>query len=277
MPDPVQATKTTQVEIVSRAQVEDESKLTAPVLEAAGRMVVETEEHKTGAIALLQRIAQARQRVDAIFDPAIRSAHRAHKDMIEAKRTVDGPLYEADQKLRRMVANYEVVDQQRRERELQRKATEERRRLEQEKIRQAEALRKQREEEEAEALRQAEELAAQGRQEEADKVLSDGAEKAVELHKQEQAVEAAPVVVTAPTQVEPKKTAGAAIKTTWKAEVFDIVLLCKHIVDNPGARNLVEPNMTALNGMARSLKEGFSMPGVRAVSDKQVALTPKKS
>lgn len=76
------------------------------------------------------------------------------------------------------------------------------------------------------------------------------------------------VAVVVPTSTP--QMAGISYRETWGAEVTDIKALCEHVVKT-GQTNLVEPNMTALNGLARSLKDTLRIPGVRAVKSRSVA------
>jgi hypothetical protein len=57
---------------------------------------------------------------------------------------------------------------------------------------------------------------------------------------------------------------------TYSAACFDLELLCAEIVAGRQAVILVVPNQTALNGMARSLKEAFSVPGCKVVKTSNV-------
>ncbi len=77
--------------------------------------------------------------------------------------------------------------------------------------------------------------------------------------------------VTAPTiAATPPPPAGVHTRTTWHAEVVDLPALAKACAESGELIHLIEPNMTALNAMARSLKEGFATPGVRAVSEQDI-------
>lgn len=126
---------------------------------------------------------------------------------------------------------------------------------EQERIRKAEEARIQ-----AEARRQAEEatLAAAIAAEEAGETEEAAAIIDEPVH--------VPVITVAKTV--PSAGVGGAIKEIWSAEVVDFIKLLEAIVTGKASIGLVEPNQTALNGMARSLKANMQIPGVRAVSRK---------
>ncbi len=77
--------------------------------------------------------------------------------------------------------------------------------------------------------------------------------------------------VAAPTVAVPTPPpSGVHTRTTWHAEVVDLAPLAKACAESGELLHLIEPNMTALNSMARTLKEGFSIPGVKAVAEQGV-------
>jgi hypothetical protein len=72
----------------------------------------------------------------------------------------------------------------------------------------------------------------------------------------------APVVIATPNLAE---VAGASQRTTWSARVDNLLALVKYVAANPDSINLVQANETALNGLARALKENMRVPGVRSI------------
>jgi antitoxin component of RelBE/YafQ-DinJ toxin-antitoxin module len=52
-----------------------------------------------------------------------------------------------------------------------------------------------------------------------------------------------------------------------KMELVDKMLLLKAIVEGSVPIELVEPNQSALNAQARSLKSGFSVPGCKLIEE----------
>lgn len=77
--------------------------------------------------------------------------------------------------------------------------------------------------------------------------------------------------VQAPTVAAAEAPTGAVhVRTTWHAEVTDLAALAKACLSEQPIE-LIEPNMAALNSLARSLKEELSIPGVKAVSEEGVA------
>jgi hypothetical protein len=89
-----------------------------------------------------------------------------------------------------------------------------------------------------------------------------------------EALEATAEQVTAAEAAEPTKVAGVHTVTTWSAEVTDIQALIQACADGktPGGPRLVEPNMPALNALAREFKDKLDIPGVRAVSTTSTAV-----
>lgn len=75
-----------------------------------------------------------------------------------------------------------------------------------------------------------------------------------------------PVIIIPNTT--PKAGISGAIRELWSAEVYDLPALLQAIVSGKASMGLIEPNMTALNGMARALHENMIIPGVSAVSRK---------
>ena len=77
--------------------------------------------------------------------------------------------------------------------------------------------------------------------------------------------------VTAPTVEAPAMPTGAVhIRTTWSAEVVDLAGLVKACAEGKAPLNLLVPDMPALNALARTQKERFDIPGVKAVAEQGV-------
>ena len=81
-----------------------------------------------------------------------------------------------------------------------------------------------------------------------------------------------PVPQVAPTY---QRQAGISTRQQWKAEVTDLKALCLAIGQGKCSEKLVEPNMAALNGLARIEKSTLRVPGVRAVMDTGIAVRSK--
>ena len=95
---------------------------------------------------------------------------------------------------------------------------------------------------------------------------------------QEAAIVADTVVEAAEKKVEkaaaPAKVAttrgresSVIITKTWRAEVVDLLELAKAVADGKLPTHVLDPNMTALNDMARELKDEGTVNGVRIFQD----------
>jgi hypothetical protein len=138
--------------------------------------------------------------------------------------------------------------------------------LEQARIREAEERRLQekadRERREAEA--RAEEL----RQKAAD-CPTEGRAAYLEGLAEEQELKAA--VIVAPTLAPAAKVEGVSMRDCWTAEVTDIRALCQAVCEGRIDAQALLPNMPYLSGLAKALKQGMRIPGVRAVNNPVVA------
>ena len=74
----------------------------------------------------------------------------------------------------------------------------------------------------------------------------------------------APAPVAHPTY---EKAQGISTREVWSARIDSIVELCKAIAEGRASAELVLPNTTALNGMARAMRSTMNVPGVTAVCD----------
>jgi hypothetical protein len=71
--------------------------------------------------------------------------------------------------------------------------------------------------------------------------------------------------------VEKPSVSGVATRTTWRAEVVDMLELVKACAEGRQPLSLLEPNMVILNAQARALKRELTIPGVRAVAEEGIA------
>lgn len=201
-------------------------------------IVVECETTHGAALGWLKKIAEATRRVEALFAPAKKAAHAAHKAIVAAEAELLSPLAEARATLTRAVGVYEA-DQWR-------IADEERRRLE--------SVARQREEERRLM----------------DAVAADQAgDAALAAEIMDEAPAPSPIV-----RVEPRvaKVSGVASVERWHAEVADKAALVAYVAAHPEWLSLVEPNAAGLNALARSQRGELRIPGVRAVSERSVSV-----
>lgn len=72
----------------------------------------------------------------------------------------------------------------------------------------------------------------------------------------------------------PPKVEGSQIRHLWSAEVDDLKALLAFVVANPHMLHLVQPNQSALDSLARSMKDsGITIPGVTFVRTDSVAIS----
>jgi len=195
------------------------------------------------AASLLKGIKALRQRIADTFNPHIDRAHKAHKALVQEKATAEAPLTEAEAIVKRSLVTYQT--------EQDRKAREEARRIEEENRR-------------AEETRRLEEAAA------LERVASDTGDESMRATAYE--VMDAPIAVTAaPVQRATPKVAGISYRDTYSARVTNPAKLIAFVARNPQFANLLTPNQTALNQLARAQKEMLQIDGVEVVKERVAA------
>lgn len=93
----------------------------------------------------------------------------------------------------------------------------------------------------------------------AEQVETTGAEVAAQMDF------AAQVMVPAPASEAPRLASGISTRSTWKAEVTDMLALVKFVAENPDWIGLLSANQSALNAAARAQKSALKIGGVKAV------------
>ena len=200
----------------------------------AEALVIASDDDCLSAIGYEKRLSALLKQIDEIYDKNIKNAHATWKGLIADKQSYYDPV----ESLKRYIKAKRIAYND-----------------EQERIRKEQEIKLQ-----AEARRIAEEQAlaaaiaaeAEGQTEEAEAIINEP------IH--------APVVTLQKTT--PSAGVSGAIKELWSAEVYDLHALLLAIVEGKASIGLIDPNMTALNGMARSLNENMNLPGVKAVSRK---------
>lgn len=197
-----------------------------------------------GAAAdFLKGVKALRDEIAETFDQHIKRAHESHKALLKEKQDAEAPLAQAERIVKDALVAYD---------------------REQERIRREEEQRRQdelRRQEEERRLLEAIEL------EEAARETGN-----TEFQEQADALIDAPVMV--PTVAVPPttpKVSGISYRETWSARVTNLAALVKFVAANPQFTNLLQPNQTALNTQARSLKAHMQIPGVEAVCTRDVA------
>jgi hypothetical protein len=173
----------------------------------------------------LTAIGALMKEADAVFDPVIKAAHKAHTAAIAAKRSVTRPLDEAKRIIKAKVLKHQ----------------EEERRLAAEEAARLQAIADSKDEEK----RLAEAIAAEGR---------DQPELAEAL------ISEKPTVIM---PAAPAKVAGFTPTKRWKAEVTDLLALVQFVAANPEYLHLVKGDTTQINRTALPMREKCEIPGVR--------------
>lgn len=204
---------------------------------------ITTTEAYQSAAEMLLGIKALRKKVDEAHDPNISRWNKGHKDAIADKAKDALPLSEAERIIKDGMRAYDD---------------------EQERLRLAEERR----------------LAEEARQREEDRRLAEAAALEREghatndpelLYEANELIERpvlAPVVSIARST---PKVAGIVYRETWKAECSDVKLLIAAAAKDPRWASLLQPNVTAINQMARALKSEFDVPGIRVWQHKDVA------
>jgi hypothetical protein len=212
---------------------------TQTILERAHAIEIRDQATYEAAVELGRAIKDLRTEAEAHHRPVIQAALEAHRKALEAYRRIDEPLKAAEAEIKRRIAAW-TAEQERLRIEAERRAREEAEQL------QAEAL-----EAQIEALEAA------------------GAEPEVVQAVIRQA-EAMPVM--APRVPAPPKPQGVAMRKACKAQVVSLSDLIRWVAANPTHENLLQPNMPALNALARAQGSNLLIPGVRVVIEETVSL-----
>lgn len=232
--------------------------------------IVNNEQYTTAAERLKGLKGLLKQVADT-FEPIISKAFAAHREAVAQRKKHETPLLEAEGIYKRAMLTY-TQEQERQRQEQERKAREAAER-EQAKLREQAAAAEAKAKAEAEELRRkAEEAAAAGRAEEAAKLAAKaqttedkGAAKAEALQDRASLVPTPVIASNTPT------VAGISTRKTYAAKVTDKMALIKAVAEGRAPNNVIEPNQTVLNALARSMKEGFAYPGVVLVTDTGIA------
>lgn len=218
------------IPIPSTSHVDDEVR---NIVHLAGALVIATPEHRASAAEFERGLIRREKAIIEHYRPIKQSLDAHKKVIIEQERSYLAPVNEARGILRQKQLAWDTEQQ----------------RLADEEAKKAEAELRVRAEE----------------------------RRLAEAHKQREAGNAAQAIATleAPVEVpavrfEAPKMAGQSVRTTWKADVTDRLELVKFVANNPAMLHLIEPNMTALNAMARDQKDALNVPGVKARAEKSI-------
>ena len=215
------------------AVTEVEQKALSVPDQAKALTVTSNEQYEQGE-GLLTICKQLETEIHAAFDGIVEKAHQAHKEAVAQRSKYLMPIEEGRKILKQKMIAYQSDQELKRFKEQQRLEAEARKRAEDE------------------ALAAAVQAEAEGDKETAEAILAEP-------------VQVAPVVAQRTAPAASRLSAGRSV---WSAEVVSLLALVKAIAAGTQPITLIEANMTALNGRARSDKNYLSIPGVRAVERK---------
>ena len=200
----------------------------------AEALTIETAEQLAASSTLLMAIKGRQKEMEQTRQSITRPMDAAKKGVLAVFKPAVDRLASAEQTIKNAVLAYHQVEEERR-REAQAKL-------------------------DADAARERERLARV-----ADEHSEAGHEDMAEVSR-----EIAEMVVALSVAAPTPPPTGVHTRITWHAEVDNLPELAKACAESKELLHLIEPNMTALNSMARTLKEGFAIPGVKAVSKQDV-------
>ena len=206
------------------------------LLAEARAMTVTNKESHAIALSTLKVCASLQKEIVEAFREPKRLAHEAHKSITTLEANLLRPVYDARASITGKITGYEA---------------EERRRAEEEALKLAEVARAR-----AEELKINEAVAAEA---------SGDVALAAEILNER--VEAPHVEI----RPEIAKEDGVSRRTIWSATVEDKAALVGYVSLHPEWLGLLEPNQTALNGLARSQRDALRIPGVRVKSEVSLA------
>ncbi len=192
------------------------------------------------AVDLLRAVKGLRDEAETHHRPVIDAAHKAHKAALAALKRVDEPLILAEGTIKRKIGAWDQ---------------------EQERIRK---------EAELAAQKEAERLHAEQLERELEALEASGAKPAEVKAVIEQA-EFTPIVAPRPVQTY-QPASGVSTQERWSAEVFNLLELVRFVGANPQFIQLLQVNQTALNTMARAMKQTMNFPGVKVRRDVGVSM-----
>lgn len=203
--------------------------------------VIDAESYQDAAEFTLDLRAM-RKEIDATFNPIIQKAHEVHKEALAQKKKIMDPVETAQRIVDGKISEYHEAEKRRvgEENERLRREAEER------------ALREEEERRLAEAVR----MEADGNRAMAEALLD--------------APVIAPVVLAPTVASQAPKVDGLSIAILYSAEVENLMVLVQAVAHGRAPLGLLQVNQAALNGMARALKDAFSVPGCRVVAGSSV-------
>lgn len=199
--------------------------------EARDLSVTDAESHGRG-LEIIKRAQLAHRAVEDLFREPKAAAHKAHNFLTEMEKALLSAPDSAKAEAMTKVTEYEEVERRRAEEEARRKEEEARKAEEERLIADAQAAER------------------DGRPEDAEAILSEPV--------------SAPIIAPAPKVAQ---LAGVSSVTRYAAQVVSMVELVKYVAAHPEYINLLTPNTTALNQLARAQREALKIPGVKVAKE----------
>lgn len=206
-------------------------------------IVIRTDDEYTAVAERLKVITSFKRRVQDFFRPHKERANAAHKALCDDERKVLKPAETDESRLKSALVTYAT---------------------EKERARRAEEARLREEQRRQEETRRLEEAAA----------LERAAVASCDLAMQEEAealIEAPiPEMPVQTTAAAAPKIDGLSYRDVYRGHVVDLDALAAAALKDPQLRGYIkiEPNQTAIDAMARALREKLNIPGVKLVLDK---------
>lgn len=215
------------------------------VSEQAKAIVITTAADYTRAAEMLKAVVDMRRSVEDTFKPMKDAAHKAHKAVCEQETKILAPVIEAERYLRSGIGAHQAEEAR------QRRAEEERIRLQNQRQAEADAQRRS----EDAALEDAAVAHQNGDSELAEQILSSPLPMTP--------AKVAPVVL--PSSVP--KVAGVSARAVWKWRITDANLI---------PRQYLIPDEAAIGQVARALKDRANIPGVEIYNEAAVTVGSRR-
>lgn len=243
----------------------------SPIVARAHALEIRTPQDRADVSGFLKAVKTAAAEVHARMDPAVDSAHRAHKEAVALRQSFLQPLNDAEYLAKLKAGKWDRDQAEAAERERQRlQAIEnERARREQEKAEQEAARQRAIEAEQRQKAEDARRAAEQANAEEKARLLKEAQEAerkaaaaAVKVEAKEE--QAACVVATVVQVAAPVKPKGEATVTRWTAELVSKAQLCG-LPEGDVRLTFIAFDQPNANKFAAATKGAVTVPGVKFV------------
>ena len=205
----------------------------------------------------LNEIKEKEKAAHAFFDPMVKAAHRAHKEVKARENEVIEPLLKAKKIIGATMGQYQTKKEAERRAEEEKLRVQLQREADERALVEAARLAKIAEVEEAVRMKEAARLAEEGKAAEAARMEETARlEKAAWLKESERALDETLIVVPTVERAAPK-VEGTKVRTFWKYEIEDEAKI---------PREYLCVDEKAIGAMVRTKKGSTSIPGVRVYS-----------